>query len=144
MIKCTGQEWREFCAALPDCIWFDYCDAPESFTDTDALKFEGGEACWQSGTLREVPGVLSAKELEALRDRQAGFSVETLFRRWKTAQTMATVLVQIAKADMEKFGMFAHSSIASRGPFAARRGSVRSSWSQEHYPHMQYQHGKYC
>lgn len=103
MIKCIGKEWREFCAALPDCIWFDYCDAPEAFTDTDALKFEGGEACWQSGTLRAVPGVLSTKELEALRDRQAGFSVEMLFRRWKAAQTMATVLVQIPKSDADKF-----------------------------------------
>ena len=102
MIKCTGKEWREFCAVLPDCVYFEECDDPEQYTDAEQLAFEGGYAAHQHGKAWEVPGVLTLAEIERM---QAGrmVKVETLFRRWKTAQTSETLLVQIPKADAEKF-----------------------------------------
>ena len=103
MIKCTGKEWREFCAALPDCVYFEDCESPEEIQPGDRLHFAGGEVCWQSGTTFAVPGVLTAQELERIRDRRAYFTVECLFKRWQKAQTSETVAVQIPKADAEKF-----------------------------------------
>ena len=103
MIKCTGKEWREFCAALPDCVYFedDFPD-PTTVKDDAALRFEAGIVGIQCGDEYTVPGVLTVDEIGKIANG-AEIKVETLFRRWKTAQTSNTLLVQFPKADAEKF-----------------------------------------
>lgn len=103
MIRCTGKEWRDFCAALPDCVYFEDCGDPDIYADDERLRFEGGYAAMQSDELVAMPGVLSMHELERMRDDADVINVATLFRRWKTAQASTTLLVQIPKADAEKF-----------------------------------------
>lgn len=104
MIKCTGKEWRAFCADLPDCLYFDDCDFPDpcAVRDEDALRFECGVVAVQEGEEYAVPGVITLDEIGKIANG-AAVKVETLFRRWKTARTSDTMLVQIPKADAKKF-----------------------------------------
>ena len=112
MIRCTGKEWRDFCAALPDCVYFEDCGDPDIYADDERLRFEGGYAAMQSDELVAMPGVLSMHELERVRDDADVINVATLFRRWKTAQASTTLLVQIPKADAEKFAALMKANVS--------------------------------
>ena len=100
--KTTGAEWRAYhddLKAWPPGSWYEDCvvtvngvevESPEEVAANAQVKIDGG-VYWPSGSLanQEIP--------------DDGVSLESHFRKWRKAQTVERIVVEVPKSNVMRF-----------------------------------------
>ncbi len=111
-MKITGSQWSAFCKAIPDVFYFEDDDSPSEFQPDEVFEVTGGYIAWQGrgasdGNDQEyvVPGIITTRQVRAVRDRE-GIPLLPAFRRWLLLQTTTTVVVEVPNDQVQRLAEF--------------------------------------